>query len=373
MRRLVHICQNQALLSLCHGGLKIPLLREMAFFQIMLLASLFFTPFAYAEEAQQRTGYAPFAKSGEAVCRRYISDDHWLDRTENEISEFVCRAGVWFDSFFLDERDIEENVDRYIRVFNNFKYQDKEGLDWRLRVSARIELPGFEESLNLLISDEDERDLTQTTDDGTFTAHNSDEQNKTDNNRLAENHSLSLRWNMVRNPEQSFSMRLKLRLNQLLTPSLIGRYRYTHGLGQKALARYTQSIFWKRDEGFGETSRIDLERLLNPQMLLRWSNAATFSEASRGVDLGSALSLKHSLSGRAALSYDASVEGITSPRQATLYRLSMRYRQNFLRPWLFFEVEPFSEWPRDEMTNTLHHDIGVVFRLETHFGRKKRR
>lgn len=315
-----------------------------------------------------------FIQSVPEVCRSQArDDDHWVDRTEEYLSERVCRAAVWFDSFFMDEREQAENADRFIRLFNVWEMQDGQLLDWRLRLNARIELPGLQHKFNLIISDEDEKDLTQTIseDAAAFTpSAAAAEETKDADKNLGEAHSLALRWNVVQTPDQSFSMRLKFRLSNFPTPALIGRYRYTHGLGQKTLGRFTQTAFWTEHDGIGETSRIDLERLVADQMLLRWSNSATFSESSRGVDWGTGLSLKHSLSHKHALDYSATIEGITRPNtHITRYRLGVRYRRNIFRPWLFIEAEPAMIWPEDE-AGRFHRDTVFTVRLEAHFGRK---
>jgi hypothetical protein len=320
--------------------------------------------------------YTPFAHAGDRICERSPAPGEleWLDLAETYISEHVCRAGVWFDSFFVNERDIEENVDRFIRVFNNLHYKRGDGLEWRVRVNARIQLPGLKERLSVMLSDDLERDLTQRLENTQFKAHTGTTDSGITGNKISElrdTHNLSLRWGMINTAQQSFSVRVRVRLNELLTPSVIGRYRYTHGLGENMLARFTQSIFWEKQEGFGETSRLDLERLLHPEILLRWSNVATLSQNSQGIDWGTSLSLKHSLSAHIALSYDASIEGITSPATyPTQYRLGIRYRQNFLRPWLFFEIEPYHAWIED-LNRQRYQESAIIFRIEAHFGQKK--
>jgi hypothetical protein len=46
------------------------------------------------------------------------------------------------------------------------------------------------------------------------------------------------------------------------------------------------------------------------------------------------------------------------------YTLSYRYRFNALREWLFFEVEPFIEFPEEENYTTTP---GVALRIEGFF------
>ena len=49
------------------------------------------------------------------------------------------------------------------------------------------------------------------------------------------------------------------------------------------------------------------------------------------------------------------------------YTLSYRYRFNALREWLFFEIEPFIEWPKDENFTTTP---GIALRIEGFFSKK---
>jgi hypothetical protein len=48
------------------------------------------------------------------------------------------------------------------------------------------------------------------------------------------------------------------------------------------------------------------------------------------------------------------------------YRLSTRLRSNFLRDWLFLEVEPEYYWPRDAL-GEYHLFKAITFSLEMQF------
>ena len=48
------------------------------------------------------------------------------------------------------------------------------------------------------------------------------------------------------------------------------------------------------------------------------------------------------------------------------YIASYRYRFNAYRHWLFFEIEPFIEWPKEE---NYHATPGIAFRIEGVFSR----
>ena len=56
------------------------------------------------------------------------------------------------------------------------------------------------------------------------------------------------------------------------------RYRKKFTLSREIQLRFTETGFWKQEKGFGETTKFDFEKQLNPLTLLRWVNSGTYSE-----------------------------------------------------------------------------------------------
>ena len=46
------------------------------------------------------------------------------------------------------------------------------------------------------------------------------------------------------------------------------------------------------------------------------------------------------------------------------YRLSYLYRANVYRKWIYFEVEPFLDWPEEDNYSTT---LGIALRIEGYF------
>jgi len=60
----------------------------------------------------------------------------------------------------------------------------------------------------------------------------------------------------------------------------------------------------------------------------------------------------HELSPSSAVSLVGGIYGNTSFEDwVNNYRVYLRYRHNFLRSWLFYELEPQVAWPRDSNGN----------------------
>ncbi len=344
---------------------------KLKLFTVLLFIIMIMTLPASAEETN--VGVIP-PEEDNPCSEGDVLDAHWFDRTQDYLSRGVCGVASWFDGFFGGKREEEENVNRFVRVTNSLKWQQNNGVDFKTRVRARIQLPRFKERFNLIISGEEDRTISETlSQEDEFKEKDPNIKTPKASSTDSGKHSLGIRWNIIREPTSSFSISGKLRFSSLeVKPAIIGRYRYTHGLGPYALSRTTQTLFWYRKEGFGETTRLDLERLTTPETLLRWSVVGTYSELSDGIDWGVEASLFHEFSPKKALSFDIAVWGSTLPSIATEnYRIGIRYRRNFYRPWLFFEIEPELSWPKMENSDQREATPAIMLRLEFLFGHKQ--
>ncbi len=292
----------------------------------------------------------------------------WLDHTHEYLSTNVCKTAVWFDEFFGDARDVEENADRFISVINSLEWDELNELDYNLKVRARIELPRFKKfgkSLSLILTGESSADVNNVFPEDEQII----EENPTTQGDTAAKRALSLLWDVKRDAHAAFSFGSSIRLRSRLKPMFNVRYRYTYGWDRQHLVRATQNLFWEESEGFGERTRLDYEILLKPKTLLRWSASGMYSQKSEGFEWGIGGSLFQNLSAKRSVSLDWTTVGDTQPRsEINQHRLGIRYRQNFYRPWLFFEIEPAAFFPIEDSHRL---NLGITLRLEIQLGRKR--
>ena len=144
--------------------------------------------------------------------------------------------------------------------------------------------------------------------------------------------------------------------------------------------RLTQELERKKATNKARTL-VDYEHTFKQNLLFRSSTEGKVSEAFDGVDWLQAFILYQRLSKRSSLAYETSATGITQPRTLTTnYRVGVRFRKNFHREWLFYEIAPEVTWPITLENERSDIKIGrrskylIFFRLEVHFGnaRKKR-
>lgn len=286
----------------------------------------------------------------------------WLDLTHSYINQRLCEPAAWFDGFFGDPRTLEENpVGSFIRLRNAARWDQDDGLQYRVSVRANLILPRLSERVRLLVARDEELE-GEYPDTGAF----DDPENRT---------RLGLRYIASERARSRFDVDGTVRLSSgSLNPRVRGRYRYVRGLTDRSLGRFTQSAFWERDEGFGLTTRLDWEWLPSRNRLVRWSTRGTWSQESDGIDWRTGLVSFRQLDLKSAVRAEVGAWGYTEPRFETEeYFVALRYRRQFLRHWLFYEIEPEHAWPKDFDTGERRSDWRLTFTIEIQFENERSR
>lgn len=316
-----------------------------------------------AQEAQASSKGEQEAESETAeVIRISCRDDKnrpasWLDRTHSYVSERLCEPAAWFDGFFGDPRAAEETpVGSFFRVRNSLRWDESEDFGHDIRVSANISLPRVSDRVRLLISRDEsiEGELGQ----GDNRDDDRDEQTR-----------LGLRFVLTDFGRTQFDVDGTVKVSSGgLNPRVRGRGRNTWGLTETTQARFTQTVFWERDDGVGTSSRADWEWLPDSESLVRLSGEGTVSEGSDGMDWGVSLVGYRQLNRKTAIRSEIGVFGHTQPERITEeYYVNFRFRRSFLRDWLFYELQPEYAWPEDDDTGERRSDFRFIVTLEIQF------
>ncbi|MDT8449282.1 MAG: hypothetical protein RQ847_03830 [Wenzhouxiangellaceae bacterium] len=284
--------------------------------------------------------------------------ESWLDRTHSYLSRKLCEPAAWFDGFFGDPRAYEETpVGSFFRVRNSMVWDQTEDFGHEIRISANISLPRISDRVRLLVSrdesiegDPDLEDLGRDPDEDSETR-------------------LGLRFLLSGMGRTQFDTDFTVKVGSGgLNPRLRGRVRHTRGLTETTLTRWTQTVFWERDEGLGTTSRADWEWLPSQLGLVRLTGRGTVSEESDGIDWRTGLIAFRQLNRKTAIRSELGAFGFTSPgAEAEEVFINFRFRRAFLREWLFYELQPERAWPRDEETGRRRSDWRFIFTLEIQF------
>ena len=304
------------------------------FISILLLP--FYSSFLFAEKETEAENDIPVRDNTQTT---------FIDTTYYYLSNTFSQPAIWFDSFFVDDRITEDaTADTMVRWYNDISWRESDDFEYQSKLNARIRLGKASRKLKLVFeSDDEKKPLTSSF-----------------NNQEATDNQLGLRFDIYGKQRSSFNIKVTLR------PGIEARYRYSYPLTTQTVGHFTQKIYQK-ESITGESSLLDLEHSLTPEFLLRWSNYAKWETDIGGFKMGTGLTLFQYLSEKQAINYKA---GISGPDKPYTYiensHLSITYRQNILRKWLFYEITPEINWDKSADTER-RKEVSITLRLEVLF------
>lgn len=262
-----------------------------------------------------------------------------LDWARRKLFTSVCQSARWFDGLFGDDYVKDSEMEGSLEL----NYERREGgtQDFTPRFRFRAKLPNINKRLDVFVDREDEnKTIVGQSENAAMTQLGQDRQESTQ---------LGLGYELRRTLDSLLNFRAGIRLREG-KPDAFVRSRYSREFARREDRqwRFTQTIFWRHAEGFGETSALDAEVRLDDRHLLRWQNNATLSQSTDAFRWISALSLYRSLDDNKAvqLSYSANGETGRAERVGN-FGPRLSYRQQLNRKWLFGEVYVGLDHPKD--------------------------
>lgn len=278
-------------------------------------------------------------------CRRQAMPEAWLDRTRWGVFVGVCESGRWIDGFFgSTEANDDENL-AYGRLGLGILWDEADDPRIKGRLRAKVPLPRLERRWNAFVGRYEEEELVSDRSDDFGASVPGLFRRSTDRLWLA-----GLGYSPLRSARSRLDIDGGVDVDFPLDPFVRARYRRFLIVGDRSVTRLRQSLFWRREKGWGTTTRIDVERLLGLRYHVRWRSTGTFAEQTEGVDWSSAVTFYHFLAERRAMAWEIEAKGDTDAL-VPLERYGFRaiYRQRWRRDWLFFEVEGRVFWPRRDI------------------------
>jgi len=237
-----------------------------------------------------------------------------------------------------------------------FAWEPRDGTltDTDVRFRIRVKLPALEDRVDLLLSDNEDE-----TQDNTIRAARNTDNNERDQTTIA------LRFR----PQQDshFSYRVGAgRRDQLYVRA---RYRDASAFTDSLSALYDSEVYYYSRDRLGAEAGLAFQYDVNSKHLLRQDNRVYFRDDTNDWLWRHEINHLYAINEHNAIVGRAMVEGLSRPnyRVQEVYA-GVRWRSNTVRDWLFFEVEPFVLWLRDEDFNA---SFGVAMRVEVFYGQSR--
>jgi hypothetical protein len=276
----------------------------------------------------------------------------------------MWHSAMRVDRWFGSDKDESAYQHVYGSIAPALLYDQYNHLQTRVRFNVNLPLPQINSRFNAFIGrfDPNEFVTEQNEPSGAFARQYGP---------LTEDQTLfGLAYHQPERQGGHFEAGAGVRVALPIDPYIKGSYVYELGASERGLIALRETAFWQdHAEGFGVTSRIDMERIYDMRWLVRWTNSATFSQQSNGIRGYSALTAMRGFASRRAIAMEISFDGATdAPVPVHDYGAKFAYRRSILRRWLIMEVRTSVDWPQDLRIQTRRRSLGIGLGFEMLFG-----
>jgi hypothetical protein len=289
----------------------------------------------------------------------------WIDRAHESVHELLWRSAMRVDGWFgaqMPEQVYAGNTQGSITPI--VLWDEFNGFSQKFRFRVNMPLPHLDERYNAFI--------------GTFTrdefvterdqASGAIPRQRTGGGVEEDETLLGIQYRDRREGGR-FEADAGLRIRSPIDPFVKAGYRFEHTTDNHVIFTLRETGFWQNSEGFGLTTRLDVERALDIDALLRWTASGTISEESEGVRGYTALTLYRALSGNRAVAGQVFTSGeFDAAVPLGEYGIRVAYRQRLFRDWLVLELRPSVTWPKDQPNEPRRASWGFGIGFEMFFG-----
>lgn len=281
---------------------------------------------------------------------------HWMETLHQKVSDGVYLSALWFDNFFLEEGMEQETPKTTARIRLGWEPQARDWAEFDTRFRVKVKMPHFKNKVDLIFSDDDDNAQSQLPLESVNTKPHTDE----------ESFSAALRYTHRKSKSRTLESRIGLSGGDIF-------FRVKHHSritwNKRNSVTVEPSVYYFLDDGLGAKLLLEYDYQVNPQTQLRINYSVRGSAAFSGLRWKHGAYYLRQIDHRSASVTGLHVEGERNGDNGFIidkYRLSHRYRFNALRSWLFFEIEPFLEWPEEQHYTTTP---GIALRVEGYFSR----
>ena len=300
-----------------------------------------------------------------ALCEDKPGGLTWIDRMHTDLYRSLCLTVAGFDGFFGNARFDDEYEATYGRLAVGSLWDQRDRWDPSIRFQLNAQLPQLSERFKVFVGrlNPDEY-VTELRDD--FDALPRQFGTPDDDAVL-----VGLGYRTPGPGGGHFDLGAGTRAGWPLKPYVKGSYRLTQPFLERNLLRLHETVFWREGDGFGTTMRLDLERLLTDDFLVRWTGSGTLTEATEGLRWYTNLTIYQNIGDGRALAYQAGISGETgNPVSLADFGLRVIYRRRIHLDWLFLELRSSVAWPRDTLAERRIPNWGLGVALEMQFGER---
>ncbi|MCI2285686.1 hypothetical protein L3081_22780 [Colwellia sp. MSW7] len=316
----------------------------MSLMRAVFILAILFMPDAIAQEKSD----TPI----ELIVVYPKPEDDWLFGFHDAISDSVYGTAQWFDSFFASDEIDGTKTESSLRVrVGEPRARDLDVFTQKFRL--RLKLPNLEQKIDFIFSDE--------LDDN---QGNNDYKGQNLTSKGGDTFTAAIRLINSNKANRFIDSRIGISSGDLFAKV---RLKYLTEFAENHLFEFQPSIYYYLKDGLGKGIFSEYNYNYSKNKQFRTNISVRFSQAFEGYKWKHESYFLRQIDRRQASAIGFVIQGENNAKRgfvADNYKLSYLYRANAYRKWLFFEVEPFLEWPEEDSYSTTP---GIALRVEGYF------
>ncbi|WP_139175559.1 hypothetical protein [Colwellia chukchiensis] len=301
--------------------------------------------------------YFAFANSALADSTTDVSksteqeNDHWMQGLHETVTNSVYQSAQWFDSFFIANGSEQQKPTTSAKIRLAWLPKSRDWSEVKPRFRVRVKLPHFQNRASIILSDESDDELSN------LPLEVNDSKAALANDKF----SLALNYTQDKRADRLLNYRLGISSGDLFVRA---KHKRRLTVNDKQGFLIEPSIYYFLDDGLEAKLLLEYDYQISSQSLFRVNYSIRGAEAFSGIRWKHGFYKLKQINSTTASVISFQVEGERNGARGFVidkYTLAYRYRFNAIRDWLFFEIEPFLEFPEQENYTTTP---GIALRLE---------
>ena len=290
--------------------------------------------------------------------------DPLLDRAQRGFNDLILATVQKTDNLFGVAGVEEEATVTRGRFSLGGQWDERDEFRARVRLKARVHLPGLEERTSLIFGRGDADDLIDGSDDANVDTLPNRFNDFDDDDWL-----LGLGYSRDAARRRGWSFGVGVKMATPVEPYVQATYRWSRATADAWLWRVEPRFFVQSQRGGGLSLQNTLDYAANENWLIRWWTVGVADDPIEGVQWTTKLAAYQNLSRKSAFSYAVYTSGETAYEVPIRdYGVEIRFRRQISRDWLFVELLGRVSWPRDFAEEPRESNLGVGIEFEMQFG-----
>jgi hypothetical protein len=270
------------------------------------------------------------------------------------VSDSVYQSAQWFDSFFTANDSEQLSPQTTAKISFSWLPKSRDWSEIKPRFRVRVKLPHFQDKVSLVLSDETDDELNNLPLESANTKSNNEE----------DKFSLALNYTQEQRDDRLMNYRLGFSGGDIFARA---KHKRHFNINAKQGFLFEPSLYYYLDDGLGAKLLLEYDYQLSKKSQFRINYSIRGSAAFSGIRWKHGFYKLNQINETTASVLSLQAEGERNGARGFVvdkYTLGYRYRFNALKDWLFFEIEPFLEFPEQENYSTTP---GIVLRIEGFF------